>query len=964
MQLSALLNGISHKILQTGTHPSSAKISSITIDSRKVQPGGMYICLRGLTVDGHSFIDSAAAKGATAVLVDEHQSCYPPTVTVIHVENARRAMSFIAANFYGHPAKKLRLIGVTGTNGKTTVTHFIDEILRKLGYKTGIIGTLGIKLGINASGETLDIPFATSTTPDPLELHSIFAKMAAEEVEFVVMEVSSHALALHKMEGLEFETGVFTNLTQDHLDFHGTMENYAAAKAQLFAQSKFAVLNADDDYTKVMLHHLGHDNYVTYGIDKDASLRANDVICTESSSTFNLMGEKFTLNLGAKFNVYNILATIGVIGTCDLPLLSSVISTVSGVAGRIQAVPNELGVQIFVDFAHTPDALENTISSIKEVIPGRVITLFGCGGDRDTTKRPIMGKIAGELSDFCIVTSDNPRTEDPLAIIEQITVGVEKTPTPYEICENRRDAIFAGVKMLKPGDALIIAGKGHEDYQDINGVKYPFSDYDTAVEAVGSLTPCCKNHALNENPLVGAPFIAPETKAGAINGVNLSIEEILQAVDGQMLHNTVVPNIISISTDSRKHMPGALFVPIPGEFFDGHNYINGAAEKGAICALTERADIPSDIPLILVKSTRRALMELAAYYRRKRNIKVVAVTGSAGKTITKDMIYHVLARKYKTKKTLGNFNNDIGLPLSIFQLEADDEALVLEMGMNHAMEIHELSKIGAPDVAVITHIGEAHIENFENREGILHAKLEIVDGMSPGGVVVLNGNDPLLTGPIAATKCEPFNVQFPSVSNIVSTQEKFLEGSDCHLNWRGHDIHINVPLPGAHMVMNALLATAVGIELGVSPEEITQGFDDFVPPSGRLTVQEIGGKTIINDAYNASPTAVIESLKILCGQGAAKRKVAILGDMNELGHMSEVRHREIGAFAAELGIDLLVAVGPQSRFIFEGFGEECKYFATVDEFLPKLDGLLLEGDLVLVKASRGMAFERIIEKLK
>jgi len=289
--------------------------------------------------------------------------------------------------------------------------------------------------------------------------------------------------------------------------------------------------------------------------------------------------------------------------------------------------------------------------------------------------------------------------------------------------------------------------------------------------------------------------------------------------------------------------------------------------------------------------------------------------------------------------------------------------LVLEMGMNHAMEIHELSKIGAPDVAVITHIGDAHIENFENREGILHAKLEIVDGMSPGGVVVLNGNDPLLTGPIAAAKCEPFTVQFPSKSNIISTEEKFLEGSDCHFNWRGHDIYINVPLPGAHMVMNALLATAVGVELGVSPEEISRGFDDFIPPSGRLTVREIGGKTVIDDAYSASPTAMMESIKILSSQGNGKRKVAILGDMNELGHMSEVRHREIGAFVAEIGIDILVAVGPQSKYIYEGYGEKCMYFATVDEFLPALDGLLQDGDLVLVKASRGMAFERIINNI-
>jgi len=448
--------------------------------------------------------------------------------------------------------------------------------------------------------------------------------------------------------------------------------------------------------------------------------------------------------------------------------------------------------------------------------------------------------------------------------------------------------------------------------------------------------------------------------------MNLTIQEIIKAVNGQMIHDAEVSVITSVCTDTRKITPGALFVPLAGENVDGHDYILSAGESGAVCALTERADIPSDIPLILVNSTRRALMELAGYYRRIHNIKVVAITGSAGKTTTKDMIYHVLARKYKTKKTLGNFNNDIGLPLSIFQLEPDDEMLVLEMGMNHAMEIHELSKIGAPDVAVITHIGDAHIENFENREGILHAKLEIVDGLNPNGTVILNGDDPLLIGPIAAAKTKPFKVQFPGSENIISSEPLggLLSGSVCRFSWQGQEINLTVPLPGAHMVMNALLAVAVGVELGVSPIEISQGFDDFIPSSGRLSVETIGDMVIINDAYNANPASMMESIKILCSQPA--RNVAILGDMNELGHVSQARHTEIGAFTAEMGIDMLIAIGPQSHYIYEGFPDKGKvqYYHTVDEFLPTVKKSLQPGDTVLVKASRGMKFERIIDALK
>ena len=929
MNLETLLRGLPHKIIQSG---SGEAISSVVIDSRKVKSGAMFICLRGLTVDGHKFIQSAIANGAAAVLVEDAAGSFPSNIAVIQVENTRRAMAYIAANYHGHPAGRLRLIGVTGTNGKTTTTYFIEEILRKLGRKTGLIGTVGARVGETA----LDIPFATSTTPDPLELHEIFAKMLEQGVQDVVMEVSSHALALFKMEGLTFDVGVFTNLTQDHLDFHGTMENYALAKAQLFAQSKTAVVNADDGYTPQMLQLYTGNSIVKYGIDTAACLQAKNVECLPHGSNFELLGKQYHLPVGAKFNVYNILATIGAAMAlgCDAEAVRRAVSQISGVPGRVQSVPNELGAQIFVDYAHTPDSLEKAISSVREITTGRVITLFGCGGDRDKTKRPIMGRIAAGLSDYCILTSDNPRTEDPFAIISQIKAGVRETATPYQVCENRRDAIFAGVKMLNPGDALIIAGKGHEDYQEVGTTKYPFSDYDTAVKALENRS----------------------------TGMNLTIQEIARAVNGRLLHNIDTPPVTSVSTDSRNIAPGALFVPIVGETFDGHDYISAAATGGAVCTLSER-DMPSDIPLILVESTRRALMELAGYYRRLINPTVVAITGSAGKTTTKDMIADILARKYKTKKTMGNFNNDIGLPRSIFQLEKGDEVLVLEMGMNHAMEIHELSLTGAPDIAVITHIGDAHIENFENREGILHAKLEIVDGLKPGGTVILNGDDPLLTGPIAARKVEPFTVQYPGSQNIVSAEPAGLQETDCRFNWRGHDIKVKIPLPGAHMVMNALLAAAVGVEMGLSPEEISKGFDDFTPPGGRLTVEKIGGMTVINDAYNANPAAMRESIKILCRQPA--RKVAILGDMFELGHVARARHEEIGAFAAEMGIDLLVAVGTLARFMYDAFphGDKKLYFSTVDEFLQNRDGLLHPGDVVLVKASRGMAFERIVEAL-
>jgi UDP-N-acetylmuramoyl-L-alanyl-D-glutamate--2,6-diaminopimelate ligase len=483
--LSDLFRGIPHEVLQgTTDYP----VSNVVHNSRKVSAGALFVCQRGLNVDGHRYIMEAGQAGAAAFLVEDKTAEFPVDKTVIFTKNTRKVMGLIAANLYGHPAKKMRLIGVTGTNGKTTTTHFIENILRSSGRKTGLIGTNGLHVG----KEILDIPFSTATTPDPLELHYIFDEMFKMGVQDVIMEVSSHALALFKMEGLTFYVGVFTNLTQDHLDFHGTMQNYHDAKALLFKASKKAVANADDPATPTMLKFYDGDPCLMYSLKTNADLRALHIQNTAQGMAFDLEIDGtlryFSLPVFGRYNVSNCLAAIGVARLMGLGMEEIIkgAAQITPVSGRLQAVPNEQGVQIFVDYAHTPDGLESTIKAVREMISGRIVTLFGCGGDRDREKRPQMGKIAGELSDYVILTSDNPRTEDPMKIIDQIEEGVKTTPVLYEIYENRRDAILAGVALLEKGDALIIAGKGHEDYQIIGTTKHYFDDYKMTQEALCS----------------------------------------------------------------------------------------------------------------------------------------------------------------------------------------------------------------------------------------------------------------------------------------------------------------------------------------------------------------------------------------------------------------------------------------------------------------------------------------------
>ncbi|MCL2204373.1 MAG: UDP-N-acetylmuramoyl-L-alanyl-D-glutamate--2,6-diaminopimelate ligase [Defluviitaleaceae bacterium] len=482
-KLSDLLMGIPHEVLQGAI---DSYVSDVVMDFNKVSIGAFLVSRRGLNVDGHRYIMEADRKGAAAYLVEDKTAAFPPGKPIIYVENTRKAMGPIAANLYGHSSRNMRLVGVTGTNGKTTTTHFIENILRASGRKTGLIGTAGIQI----NGEIFDFPFTTDTTPDPLELHRIFAKMHQMGVQDVIMEVSSHALALHKMEGLTFDIGVFTNLTQDHLDFHGTMQNYHDAKAQLFKISRTAVANADDPATPTMLKLFTGDPCLYYSLQADADLRALHIQNTAQGMTFDLeaggLMQYFTLPALGRYNVYNCLAAIGVAQLLGVhaAAIREGVAQIAQVPGRLQAIPNQRGVQVFVDYAHSPDGLKSTIQAVRELTNRRVITLFGCGGDRDKEKRPQMGRIAGELSDYVLLTSDNPRTEDPAEIIRHIEAGVKETPVLYEINENRREAICAGVKLLKEGDALIIAGKGHENYQIIGTTKHHFDDYEVGCEAL------------------------------------------------------------------------------------------------------------------------------------------------------------------------------------------------------------------------------------------------------------------------------------------------------------------------------------------------------------------------------------------------------------------------------------------------------------------------------------------------
>ncbi|HHU23330.1 MAG TPA: UDP-N-acetylmuramoyl-L-alanyl-D-glutamate--2,6-diaminopimelate ligase [Clostridiales bacterium] len=476
MKLKDILKDI--EIIEFCADPEM-EIGGICYDSRHVKTGDLFVAVSGFETDGHKYINSAFENGAVAVLC---QKAPDGGLPYVQVKDSRYALAIVSKNFFRSPSSEMVMIGVTGTNGKTTTTTLIKHMLEHcLNAKVGLVGTNENMIGYTA------LP-AERTTPESYELQKLLREMADAGCTHVVMEVSSHSLVLSRVAGITFQVGIFTNLTQDHLDFHRTMEEYAKAKALFFRQCEKGAVNLDDQWAEYMLRE-AKCPVLTYSTEKnEATLVAKDIRLYAGEVKFCALTtgvlERVRLGVPGRFSVYNALAVIA----CGLLLgissgrVAEALSAAKGVKGRVEVVPTDGDYTILIDYAHTPDALENVLKSMKEVSPGRLVVLFGCGGDRDRTKRPIMGKIAAEYADFVIITSDNPRTEDPLGIIADIMSGLEDSKTPRTIIENRREAIAYAINNHRPGDIIILAGKGHETYQIIGKTKHHMDEREIVAE--------------------------------------------------------------------------------------------------------------------------------------------------------------------------------------------------------------------------------------------------------------------------------------------------------------------------------------------------------------------------------------------------------------------------------------------------------------------------------------------------
>ncbi len=940
--------------LQTSINDKLSVVEGITDNTDEVQKGYIFVCVRGTRFDGHNFADDMLDKGALCVVTEEDLGLEKQII----VSNSRVFFGHLCAIWFNHPERRMKLIGVTGTNGKTTLATMIKDMLASKGHRVGFIGTTGALI----DGKPVETDGSTPTTPRVYELYKLFYEMAKTGCDCVVMEVSSFALEQNRIGPAMFRIGIFTNLTQDHLDYHGNMESYYEAKKKLFTyHCETAIINIDDKYGLRL-----YDEMKEKGLECiSCSISGQKADITGSKIHFDGRMTKFWITAGSKshplqlhmIGTYNVLNAVQAVAAAiklnlNINAISNALNEFKGVKGRCEFIPTGKDFLVICDYAHSPDALENMLPNIKENCKGRLICLFGCGGDRDKTKRPLMAKAAEKHADLLVITSDNPRNEDPEAIIDDIIEGLNFTK-PYIRITDRRAAIHRAITIAEKDDIIVLAGKGHEDYQILkDNVHIHFDEREIVREVMHSYT---------------RKRFDPEVEE------MITINDIMDVTRGKPFsirnYERNVP-MSSIFSDTRNIIPGGVFVAIKGERFDGHDYAEYAVEMGAVCAITERTI--SNVPCIVVKSTRKALLDLARYFRSKFKPVVVGVTGSVGKTTTKEMIALALSCQHGVHKTVGNHNNEIGLPFTLFKMNHTCTAAVLEMGMNHFGEIERLSRASNPNICVITNIGFSHIENLGSQEGILEAKLEILKGADRNAPLVVNGDDPLL-----APLKEEYNGYREIITYGIENTKADYRAKDIvtktdrvHFNVvRGGEIICDVTLfcLGRHNIYNALAAIAIAVKAGCNPVSAAEMLSGYQPDSLRQHILKRGEQTIIVDCYNASPTSMEAAIDVLCemkpkGDG---RRIAVLGDMLELGENAPEYHAKVGEYAAKKGVDVLVCYGKNAKHMADRADELGLHPAHSEESKIILNFMKYKfrpNDIVLFKASRGMHLEEIIEE--
>ncbi len=909
----------------------------IQTDNRMIKAGDAFVCIKGFNTDGHRFIDDAIGKGASLII---HEEDLKLDISSIRVTDSRKAAALAVNMRFENPSSKFILIGVTGTNGKTTVTHLLFNALKTLGYKCGLIGTLGYTIDE-------DHYETAHTTPDIVELNQIFLKMNQRGVTHVVMEVSSHALALERVYGIGFNYCLFTNISRDHLDFHKDMQEYSDAKFRLFKDNPGCVslINTDDTYGLDFYNRLYPNGNSVYSISENrGDFIIQDTEYNIDHSRFslvcNLMIHHIKTPLIGHFNIHNvaIAASLMMLMGIKEQEVIELIPSLTAPAGRLEALENSRGIGVFVDYAHTPEAIENVLKALASLPHNRILCLFGAGGDRDTGKRPMMLKIAMQHSDAVIISDDNPRSESPCKIVSDI---IQDTSIwlPWWIIRDRKEAIHSILRLACPGDIVVICGKGHETYQEIKGVRHHFDDRDVAREYLKNVDVLTPSNDNGELILPIDPLL-----------LNILFDNQFKTPDEYQTRF-----YRKISLDSRSITSGSLYIAVKGERYDGHDYISDVlgdpdnASIGEEPFASQNYGVVGNSLLSLGMICRKYLLMFSPYK--------IGITGSTGKTTCKEMLYNILSRVAPTLKSERNENNIIGLCKTIMNIRPEHRYAVLELGTNHFGEIASLSDICFPDCGIILNIGPSHLEFFGDEDGVFIEKSSLFE--RPLNQKLYPADDSRFDKYIH----QGVSIGFSETADY-RIHDVVCSNGTCQFRLNENQYSISSDIP--YFAYNAAFAIVVGLVQGVNPSAIKEALQSPLPDSHRMQIEDVSDQRLIIDCYNANPVSMLKAIEYWCAATPDRPHIAILGDMLELGQDSIMYHQMIGAALRDMSCDFLITVGDNSIYYHpDGTDLDQVHFSNVDNLIVsnRINGIPSNA-LILIKGSHGIHLEKLLPVLR
>ncbi len=894
-------------------------IKGLAINSKKVRKGFIFFAIKGNKSDGEDYIFQAIENGAVLVIASKKCKIKNTKVKILKTNDVRAYLGNVVSKFY--KLKPNNIIAVTGTNGKTSVADFFYQILDQNKIPVGYIGTLGIKHKKKFIRTNL-------TSPDVITLHESLERLKKNKIDNVIIEASSHGLDQKRLNNLKLKIGVFTNFSQDHLDYHKDMKSYLDAKLTLFSKllpkKSYVVTDSSlNEYLKLKK------------ISKKRKLRLLD-----ARNEIDKI-KKIPTNLIGAFQIKNLSMAVLLAKICNLKAhkIYKVLKKIKNVHGRLQLVkkfPNN--VQVFIDYAHTPDALQEVLKSIKNKFGDNISIVFGCGGERDFKKRPLMSKIAKSFCKKIYVTDDNPRNENPKRIRKKI-IQYLKGSNYFDI-SNRAKAIKEAIFNAAPNEIILVAGKGHENYQDYGGKIILVSD----------------------------------TKI--INKIKIKKDFINKKKQTYLLNSLIINKIIKnkkfykcdgLAMDSREIKKDNLFIAVKGKNHDGHQFIPKVINKGASYVVSSKRNIKQKKRLIKFNNPLNFLNQFANLKRKYTNAKIIAITGSAGKTTLKNILFTLLEKYKDTYASPKSFNNHYGVPLSLSNLRPNHYYGIFEIGMSKRGEIYNLSKMVKPNIAIITNIAEAHIENFANIKGIAKAKGEIIDNVQQNGTVILNHDDKFFNFFNKKAKSKKLNVVTFGKSKksdirliktiksrkinkiIVNIKGRFLKLSFKNIN-----------------IYNILASIAVLKELNLNLQKSLQSFENFQPSDGRGKTHRIKRYkkifNLIDESYNASPFTVKNALKSYSKLKKNKsKKYLLLGDMLELGKRSEIYHRELSGLINNSDIDKVFIKGKKMLFAYKNLNKDKRgnIIQCNQDVDLILKNIITNGDYLMIKGSNATGLNAI-----